>query len=149
VIEVTDKAISPESVIAKVKSDGNGCAVSYVGLIRNRSNGKPVLSVQYQDLQGEAEATLLEIVGEAICRWQVDNIAVSHRTGTLMVGEINLVVAVGSAHRREGFATCQYIIDQFKQRLPTTKVETYQDGSISVQEAGRRSKHEHGTARSR
>jgi molybdopterin synthase catalytic subunit len=98
-----------------------------------------VLSVQYQDLQGEAEATLLEIVGEAICRWQVDNIAVSHRTGTLMVGEINLVVAVGSAHRREGFATCQYIIDQFKQRLPTTKVETYQDGSISVQEAGRRS----------
>lgn len=148
-IEVTDKAISPESVIAKVKSDGNGCAVSYIGLIRNRSNGKPVLSVQYQDLQGEAEATLLEIVGEAICRWQVDNIAVSHRTGTLMVGEINLVVAVGSAHRREGFAACQYIIDQFKQRLPTTKVETYQDGSISVQEAGRRSKHEHGTARSR
>ena len=46
-----------------------------------------------------------------------------------MVGEVNLVVAVASAHRREGFAACQYIIDQFKQKLPTQKRETYQDGN--------------------
>lgn len=135
-IEVTDKAISPENVIARVKSAGNGCAVSYIGLIRDRSHGKPVLSVEYRDLQAKAETTLREIVDEASRRWQVDKIAVTHRTGKLMVGEINLVVAVGSAHRGEGFTACQYIIDQFKQRLPTRKVETYQDGSVNVREAG-------------
>jgi molybdopterin synthase catalytic subunit len=52
-----------------------------------------------------------------------------------MVGEINLVVAVASAHRQEGFAACQYIIDQFKLRLPTRKTETYQDSSINVEES--------------
>jgi molybdopterin synthase catalytic subunit len=54
-----------------------------------------------------------------------ENIAVSHRIGKLAVGDINLVVAVASAHRAEGFAACQYVIDQFKQRLPTRKTETY------------------------
>lgn len=133
-IEVTDKEISPETVIAKAKGDGNGCVVSYIGLIRDHSQGKPVLSVEYQDLQGRAETMLREMVGEASRRWRLESIAVSHRTGTLMVGDVNLVIAVGSAHRGEGFAACQYIIDQFKRRLPTTKVETYQDGSINVQE---------------
>lgn len=135
-IEVIDKVISPETIIAKVKNDGSGCVVTYVGLIRDRSHGKQVLSVEYQDSKGKAETTLRGIASEASQKWQVENIAMSHRTGKLMVGEINLVVAVASAHRRGGFAACQYIIDQFKQRLPTRKVETYQDGSTNVEEIG-------------
>ena len=133
-IEVTEKAISPEAIIAKVKNNGSGCVVTYVGLIRDHSHGKPVLSVEYQDSKGKAETMLQEIASEARRRWQVENIAISHRTGKLRVGEINLVVAVASAHRREGFAACQYIIDQFKQRLPTVKMETYQDGSVKLEE---------------
>jgi len=126
-IEITAKPISPQQVINKAKSDPSGCVVTYVGLIRDYSQGKPVLSVEYQDLDGNAGNTLQEIANEAKHRWQIENIAISHRTGKLRVGEINLVVAVASAHRAEGFAACQYAIDQFKQRLPTQKTETYQD----------------------
>jgi molybdopterin synthase catalytic subunit len=132
-IEVTDKAISLEAVIARAKSDGSGCVVTYVGLIRDHSHGKPVLSVEYQDSKGNAEIVLQEIASEARRRWQIENIAISHRTGKLVVGDINLVVAVASAHRNEGFAACQYIIDQFKESLPTEKAETYQNGSILVE----------------
>ena len=131
-IEITQKPISPERVVEKVKSDGSGCAVTYVGLIRDYSQGKPVLSVEYQDM-GSAERILREIAADARQRWQIENIAISHRIGTLRVGEINLVVAVASARRSEGFAACQYAIDQFKQRLPTKKTETYQDGSVLVE----------------
>jgi molybdopterin synthase catalytic subunit len=132
-IEVTEKPISPERVIGKVKSDSSGCVVTYVGLIRDRSQGKPVLSVAYRDSRGNAEDILQGIADEIRQRWQVENIAISHRVGKLKVGKISLVVAVASAHRSEGFAACQYAIDQFKQRLPTQKTETYQDGSTSVE----------------
>ncbi len=71
-----------------------------------------------------------EIAQEVKRKWQVENIAISHRVGKLKVGEINLVVAVASAHRGEGFAACQYVVDRFKERLPTRKTETYQDGSV-------------------
>jgi len=131
-IEVTDKAVSPEAVIAKVKTDGSGCVVTYVGLIRDHSRGKSVLSVEYQDSKGNAEVMLQEITSEAKRKWQVENIAISHQIGKLRVGEINLVVAVASAHRRKGFAACRYIIDQFTRRLPTRKVETYRDSSAKV-----------------
>lgn len=68
-----------------------------------------------------------EIASEARQIWQIENIAIGHRVGKLKVGEINLVVAVASAHRIESFAACQYVIGRFKERLPTEKVETYQD----------------------
>ena len=125
-VEITEEPISPEQVIDKVKSDSSGCVVTYVGLIRDYSQGKPVLSVEYQDPEANAENRLREIASEATQKWPVNNIAISHRIGKLKVGDINLVVAVAATHRKEGFAACQYAINQFKQRLPTEKKETYQ-----------------------
>ncbi len=132
-IEITDKSISPELVVDKVKTDSSGCALAYIGLIRQYSRGKPVLSVEYQDPEATAENKLREIANEAKQKWQIDNIAISHRVGKLKVGDINLVVAIAAAHRKEGFAACQYAIDRFKEVLPTKKEETYQDGSIWVE----------------
>ena len=131
-IEITGKAISPEEVVSRVKSSGSGCVVTYVGLIREHSQAKRVLSVEYCDSKGSARNTLREIARAARQRWAIENIAIYHRVGKLPVGEVNLVVAVASAHRSEGFATCQYVIDQFKEKLPTKKTETYIDGSFLV-----------------
>ena len=128
-IGITDKPISPESVVSEVKTNSSGCVVTYVGLIRDLSQGKAVLSVEYQDTKGLAESKLSKIADDAKQRWQLNNIAIYHRIGKLNVGDINLVVAIASAHREEGFAACQYVINQFKQELPTDKRETYKDGS--------------------
>jgi len=132
-VMITDKPISPELVIDKVKTDSSGCVVTYIGLIREYSRGKQVLSVEYRDSRGTAENRLREIASGAGQKWQLDNIAICHRTGKLKVGDINLVIAVASAHRQEGFSACQYAIDRFKQIIPTHKTETYQDGSIWVE----------------
>jgi molybdopterin synthase catalytic subunit len=129
-IEVTEQSISPETVINRVKSDGSGCVVTYVGLIRDNSRGKPVVSVEYRDPKAVAGDRLREITDAAGEKWPINDIAVTHRLGKLVVGDINLVVAVAAAHRKEGFAACQYVIDQFKQRFPTAKRETYRDGSV-------------------
>jgi len=129
-IEITEQPLIPESVIAKVRSTNCGCVVTYIGLIRDYSEGKPVLSVEYRDPNEEANARLQKIADEAKQQWPIGNMAISHRIGKLNVGEINLVIAVASAHRSEGFNACQYAVDQFKQRLPTRKKETYLDGNV-------------------
>ena len=134
-IEVTEKPISPKRVIDRARSDSCGCVVTHIGLIRNYSQGRAVLSVEYADSERNAENVLRGIASEARQRWHIENIAISHRIGKLKVGEINLVVAVASAHRSEGFAACQYVIDQFKERLPTEKMETYQDNDVLTDES--------------
>jgi molybdopterin synthase catalytic subunit len=128
-IEITGKPISPEQVIQRAKTSGSGCVATYVGLIRSISQGKQVVSVEYQDNSGKAVEGLRKIVDEAKQKWPVENIAFTHRIGKLKVGDINLVVAVAAGHRVEGFAACQYIINRFKESLPTHKIETYADGS--------------------
>jgi molybdopterin synthase catalytic subunit len=131
-IEITSKPISPERVINQVKTDGSGCVVTYVGLIRNLSQGKAVASVEYQDTKGNAADALKKIAQEIKQKWPIEDIAVCHRVGKLKVGDINFLVAVASAHRQEGLAACSYAVDRFKELLPTRKTETYTDGSTSV-----------------
>jgi len=131
-IEITEEPISPELIVNQIKTDSSGCVVTYVGLIRDYSQGKSVLSVEYRDSKGTAANELQKIASEIKQKWQVNNVAICHRIGKLKVGDINLVVAIASAHRWEGFAACQYAIDQFKQKLPTQKKESYEDGSTLV-----------------
>jgi len=129
-IEITEKPISVENVVAGTNSSGSGCCVTYVGLIRDNSEGKHVLCVEYQDPEKHASDVLRSIADECKKRWPVECVSICHRIGKLMVGDINLVIAVASPHRYEGFDACRYAIDQFKQKLPTQKRETYTDGSI-------------------
>ncbi len=135
-IRITDSPISPEQVVDGVKTSGSGCVVTYIGLIRDNSRGKPVLSVEYQDADGKAEDRLREIAEEIKQQWPVENVAIWHRVGCLEVGDINLVVAIAAAHRSEGFAASQYAIDRFKEALPTWKKETYRDGTTWTGDEG-------------
>ncbi|MFC2059948.1 molybdenum cofactor biosynthesis protein MoaE [Chloroflexota bacterium] len=132
-IKITDKTVLPELVVEEAKTNSSGCVVTYVGVIRDYSQGKPVLSVEYKDDKGMAEGKLREIDSEVRRIWQVNNVAIYHRVGKLDVGDINLVVAIAAAHRQEGFAACQYAIDCFKQMIPTKKKETYLDGSTQIE----------------
>ena len=129
-VEITAEPISPEVIVNRVKGDKSGCVVTYVGLIRESSRDKKVASVEYRDSDGKAASRLEEIANETNQKWRLNAIAICHRTGRLKVGDINLVVAIASTHRKEGFAACQYVIDRFKEKLPTDKRETYLDGSI-------------------
>jgi molybdopterin synthase catalytic subunit len=128
-IKITDKPISPETVINQAKTSGSGCVVTYVGLIRDNSHDKPVLSVEYTDPDGKAEDGLRRIADEIMRKFPVNKVAICHRVGKLKVGDINFVVAIGAGHRGEGFAASQYAVDRFKESLPTMKKETYRDGS--------------------
>jgi molybdopterin synthase catalytic subunit len=66
-----------------VRNDGSGCVITYVGLIRNTSHDKAVLSVEYQDSEGNAENVLREMASEAKERWQIEDVAAVHRVGKL------------------------------------------------------------------
>lgn len=120
----------------KVKTDTSGCVVTYIGLIRHYSQGKQVLSVEYEDTQGTAKDRLQQIASEIGEKWPVNNIAICHRLGKLRVGEINFLVAIAATHRQEGLAACGYAVDRFKEIMPTKKRETYTDGSFQVEGEG-------------
>ena len=129
-IQITDKPISPELVVNQARTPDSGCVVTYVGLIRDNSRGKPVFNVEYRDADGKAADKLNDIAVEVQRKFPVNRVVIYHRVGKLNVGDINLVVAVAAGHRGEGLAAVACAVDTFKDRLPTSKKETYRDGTI-------------------
>jgi molybdopterin synthase catalytic subunit len=129
-VKIVNRALQPDEVIRQAKSDNSGCVVTYVGLIRDTSHDKPVLSVEYQDVDGKAEDRLKALAVEIKQKFPVNNLALCHRVGKLKVGDINIVFAFACGHRQEGFTACSYAVDRFKETMPTRKIETYRDGSI-------------------
>ncbi|MBN2240977.1 MAG: molybdenum cofactor biosynthesis protein MoaE [Dehalococcoidales bacterium] len=128
-IKITDKPLSPDTALNEVKTTSSGCAILYVGLIRDNSNGKEVASVEYSDPKGTAEQGLQAIVEELNTDWELNGVALHHRITKMVPGDINLVVAISAAHRSEAIDACRRAVDLFKEKLPTAKVETYTDGS--------------------
>jgi molybdopterin synthase catalytic subunit len=128
-IKIVETAIHPEKIIEQAKTLDSGCVVTYVGLIRDNSHNKKVLSVEYRDTATTAEASLKKLGEEIKSKFAVNDLALCHRVGTLNVGEVNIVFAFACGHRQEGFAACAYAVDRFKEQMPTQKKETYVDGS--------------------
>ena len=79
-----------------------------------------------------AEKMMKGIEEEMKKKWFLHNIALVHRIGLIIVGEVAVVTAVSSAHRAEGFEACRYAIDRIKEVVPIWKKEFYEEGNAWV-----------------
>jgi molybdopterin synthase catalytic subunit len=129
IIELTNKPITAQTVIDKVRKDADGAIVTFIGTVRDNAEGKRVRYLEYEAYAEMAEKKLNEICREINRRWKINDIGIMHRVGRLEVGEAAVVIAVGSAHRLEAFQACQYAIDRIKDIVPIWKKEFYEDSS--------------------
>ena len=128
-IELTYSALDPEKTTAKVRRDTNGAVVTFLGTTRDNFEGKKVLTLEYEAFDEMALKKLEEVRQELIAEFGLEQVAISHRIGTVAIGEISLVVAIGSPHRKDAFSACQKAVDRIKEVVPIWKKEVYQDGS--------------------
>ncbi|MGB3668500.1 MAG: molybdenum cofactor biosynthesis protein MoaE [Phormidesmis sp.] len=110
----------------------NGAIALFSGMVRNQTDGLPVVALEYQAYEPMALSVFKQIAAEIRKQWpDITHVVIHHRTGKLTVSEISVLVAVGSPHRGEAFAACQYAIDTLKHNAPIWKKEHWQDGSTS------------------
>ena len=128
-IELTEDTLDPEKITAKVRRDTNGAVVTFLGVTRDNFEGKTVMTLEYEAFDEMALKKLEEVRQELMAEFGLEQIAISHRIGTVGIGEISLVIAVGSPHRKEAFEACHAAVDRIKVVVPIWKKEVYQDGS--------------------
>ena len=100
-----------------------GAIASFIGTVRDLHEGTQVNTLTLEHYPGMTETALEEIVGQAQARWQVYEILVIHRVGTLQPRDPIVLVAVTSANRGEAFAACEFVMDWLKTRAPFWKKE--------------------------
>ncbi|MDF5727690.1 MAG: molybdenum cofactor biosynthesis protein MoaE [Rhizonema sp. PD38] len=127
---ITFAPLSIESAYKQADDPANGAVVVMSGMVRNKTNGKPVTSLEYQAYEPMALQVFYQIAADIRSHWtNVNRVTIHHRIGRLQIGEISVLVAVGCPHRREAFEACQYAIDTLKHNAPIWKKEHWADGS--------------------
>ncbi len=106
-----------------------GAVASFVGLVRDISDGSGVSEMTLEHYPGMTEKALAAIVLEAKARWRIFDARVIHRIGRLLPTEQIVLVAVSSAHRGDAFAACEFIMDYLKTKAPFWKREVTPDGA--------------------
>ena len=128
-IEVTHEPLDPEAVTRKVVKDTNGAVVTFLGTTRDNFEGKRVITLEYEAFEEMAVKKLEEIRQGLMAEFQIEDIAIAHRIGRVDIGQISLVVALASPHRKEAFLACHEAVDRLKATVPIWKKEIYEDGS--------------------
>ena len=54
------------------------------------------------------------IANEILEKWSLENIAIAHRLGRVVVGESSIMIAASSSHRIEAFRACEEALDRVK-----------------------------------
>ena len=127
-IEITHQPLTPEEITAKVRRDTNGAVVTFLGTTRLYAEGRKVLYLEYETYEEMALKEMEKIRQEIQSDWNIEDVAIAHRIGKVDIGEISLVVAVASPHRKEAFHACHQTVDRLKARVPIWKKEFFEDG---------------------
>jgi molybdopterin synthase catalytic subunit len=97
---------------------GVGAVVNFIGVVRAEPDLKGIDFEVYEDMAMEKLKGLDE---EAKRKFGVKDVHIIHRIGMLKPGENIVHISVSSAHRKEAFQACEWLIDELKKIVPIWK----------------------------
>lgn len=127
--QLTSKEIDYAMLSEFVRSDQAGAVVTFLGTVREMTEGRQTVSLEYEAYPRMAEAKLAELEAEAREKWPVIELAMVHRLGHLELGDVSVVVAVSTPHRAQAFEAARFLIDRLKEIVPIWKKEHWADGT--------------------
>jgi molybdopterin synthase catalytic subunit len=132
-IQEADFDLSAESAALRQGDGGVGAVACFVGTVRGRPReargADGVHEMWLEHYPGMTERAIEAMCDEATRRFDLRGTRVVHRIGRLLPGEQIVLVAVASAHRREAFQACEFLMDYLKTQAPFWKKETTAEGA--------------------
>jgi molybdopterin synthase catalytic subunit len=120
--------IDVAAVLAEVADERAGGVASFVGTVRAESRGRKVLYLEYDAYEGMAEKVMAELAESLQAKYDLCEIAMTHRVGRVEIGEASVAIAVSAPHRHDALAACREAIDTLKETVPLWKKEVYEGG---------------------
>ena len=131
-IQLKDTTLNTQDCIDYVASSSAGGSTVFIGTVRNQTKGKKVVRLEFESYAPMAISEMKKIAEQAKEKWSAEKISIHHRVGVLDIGEIAVVIAVATPHRKAAFEACEYCIDTLKETVPIWKKEIFEDGEVWV-----------------
>lgn len=131
-IELKSSPLIPQACIDLAAHPGSGGATVFIGTVRDQTKGRKVVRLEFEAYAPMAISEMRKIAEQVEQRWQAHHVVIHHRVGSLDIGEIAVIIAVSTPHRKAAFEACEYTIDTLKKTVPIWKKEIFEDGEIWV-----------------
>ena len=128
-IQTADFDLSAEVAALRANDPGVGAVVSFIGTVRDHSDGAGVSEMVLEHYPGMTEKAIEAMVDEAFRRFDLRAARVIHRVGPLLPRDQIVLVVVSSAHRGQAFQGCEFLMDYLKTQAPFWKKETTPEGA--------------------
>lgn len=129
---LTREPIDTRALCARVLRGEDGATVTFDGVVRNNTNGRRTLYLDYECYEPMAVKVMAEIGCELARSYAIGRIAMVHRLGRLEIGETSVAVIVGAPHRKAAFEAALEGINRLKRTVPIWKKEHFADGEVWV-----------------
>ncbi|MDQ0200926.1 molybdenum cofactor biosynthesis protein MoaE [Neobacillus ginsengisoli] len=125
---ISKEPIDIQEVINKVIQREAGAITTFIGTVRELTNGKKTLFLIYEAYEAMAVKKLEQIGTEIEQRWEGSKAAITHRVGKLDITDVAVVIAVSTPHRADAYEANRYAIERIKEIVPIWKKEHWEDG---------------------
>ena len=132
IYKITDERIRPEALHDVVLSDSDGAITTFAGVVRDNTKGRATQYLEYDVYAEMAEKEMRTIGDEIKARWEVDSVGMLHGRGRMEIGDISVLIAISSPHRKASLEACHYAIDRLKESVPIWKKEVWTDGEAWI-----------------
>ncbi len=126
---LSSEVLSLDRCLAAVTNAEMGGVVTFTGVVRRHSRGATIEHLEYEAYGAMAVKTMTALCEEIEAEVAGARLAVEHRVGHLLVGDVAVVIAAAAPHRAEAFTACRAMIDRLKDRVPIWKKEVGDDGA--------------------
>ena len=130
---LTRHPIDTRPIMTRLLTGAEGAVVTFEGTVRNQTNGRPVLCLDYECYEPMALAMMARIGREIAGAHQVTRVAMVHRLGRLLIGETSVAVIATAPHRKAAFEAALQGINRLKKTVPIWKKEHFVDGEVWVE----------------
>jgi MoaE-MoaD fusion protein len=127
---IVRERIAAQDIVAGLKAAEDGAVAVFEGIVRNHSQGRRTLYLEYEAYEAMALGKMREIGAKMHEQFAIDRLAIVHRLGRLEIGETSVLVAVSAAHRGAALDACRFGIDTLKRLVPIWKKEYFADGAV-------------------
>ncbi|HET8744370.1 MAG TPA: molybdenum cofactor biosynthesis protein MoaE [Ramlibacter sp.] len=127
-IQEGDFDVAAEIAALRREDPGVGAVCSFIGTVRDRSDGAHVSAMELEHYPGMTEKAIEQMIDEAFRRFDIRAARVIHRVGPLAVQDQIVLVVVTSAHRGQSFQACEFLMDYLKTQAPFWKKERTPEG---------------------
>lgn len=133
-VQEEDFSVEEETNRIKARSKRIGGIVTFLGTARDFSRGKDIKMIDFEHYPGMAEKKLSEIRERALADFDLIEVSIIHRVGSIQIGENIVLILAAAMHRKDAFKACEWCIDELKRITPIWKREETPGGEVWVVE---------------